>query len=330
MLVPIPQMRTGRQHQRPRYAEMGEQHLAELAEYGFPLLIPGGKLHIFQRQPLHPSAAGIIAHQRHQGAVGLHNGVSRLLCHAVAVSGGACPRIGHTPRSQNHRPGRVVRLFPRNRANSSLPAPDGYRPVMLPPHAQFFHPPPQRPGYVKRAVRHGKHPVPPLCFQWHADPLKKSHRICACKAIESAVKEFTITGNMGHQLLRRTVIGHVAPAFSGDIQFFSQPLIGLQQAHSRPLLRRRNSCHHTGGSAADDHDLLIHLPHTRKPHTGTTLAPAPKTSPMSPSSFADPPPESAHSADLPGRPWSPRRRSCRCLPAATRWTSCIGATSCCP
>lgn len=84
-------MSARRKHERPRYAEMCEQH--------FPLLpvqdlIAGEKRQpdVPQRKPLHPGAV-CLRLQRHERCARRNDGVAQLRGNAVTVAGGAGRRI---------------------------------------------------------------------------------------------------------------------------------------------------------------------------------------------------------------------------------------------
>ena len=161
----------------------------------------------------------------------------RLSRHPVTVSGGAGGRIADAAGGQHHRLSGIASPLPNNAADRAVLNLQGRRPVPEDLHLQGLQPPFQCGADVKRTVADRKHPIPPLGFQRDAQLLKKGHHICAIETVKGAVKEFSITWNIGQQPLNIGIVGHVAPALSGDIQFFSQPLVRFQQSDLRPLLR---------------------------------------------------------------------------------------------
>ena len=266
----------GRQHQRTADAEVRKQQLTEI-RVDLLVVFKNRQVHVPQAQALqadagHPRRDDPL--QGHQRPLQRRDGVPRLSRHPVTVSGGAGGRIADAAGGQHHRLSGIAPPLPNNAADRAVLDLQGRRPVPEDLHLQGLQPPFQCGTDVERAVADGKHPIPPLSFQLDAQLLKKVHRISAIEAVKSAVKEFSITWNIGQQPLNIGIVGHVAPALSGDIQFFSQPFVGFQQRDSRPLLRRRNSGHHPGGASADHYDLFTHHPHHRIHHTDPTAVPA--------------------------------------------------------
>ena len=274
---------------------MGKQHLAKLPEHCLVLLVVYRQFHVFQAQSLHLTAALVIADQRHKGTPRLHNGMSQRGSHAVSVAGGTSTGIGHSSGGKDHRVGGIASLFPCHCRNAAILRFNRNGTVMDPANMQRLHLPLQRVGDIERAVGHRKYPVTPFHLQRHAAALKKSHGVPAGKPGKCAVQKPAVAGNVRQQPFQIRVIGNVAAAFSGDIDLFPQPLVGFYQTDLRPTLCGGNSCHQTGGAAAD-HGYLIHLPLSRKYCIWTTPAPFQRThGPLHPA-FAGQPPESAHSS----------------------------------
>ena len=272
----MPHVGRGRQHQRTADAEVRKQQLAEI-RIDLLIVFKDRQAHVPQTQALQTNTGDPRRDdplQGHQRPLQRRDGVPRLSRHPVTVSGGAGGRIADAAGGQHHRLSGIASPLPNNAAGRAVLNLQGRRPVPEDLHFQGLQPPFQCGTDVERAVADGKHPIPPLSFQWDAQLLKKGHHICAIETVKSAVKEFSITRNIGQQPLNIRVVGHVAPALSGDIQFFSQPFVGFQQSDLRPLLRCRKGSHHSGGAAADDHDLFTHRPHRRIHHTDPTAVPA--------------------------------------------------------
>ena len=272
----MPHVGRGRQHQRTADAEVRKQQLAEI-RIDLLIVFKGRQTHVPQTQALQADAGDPRRDdplQGHQRPLQRRDGVPRLSRHPVTVPGGAGGRIADAAGGQHHRLSGIASPLPNNAADRAVLNLQGRRPVSEDLHFQGLQPPFQCGTDVERAVADRKHPIPPLSFQWDAQLLKKGHHICAIETVKGAVKEFSITWNIGQQPLNIGIVGHVAPALSGDIQFFPQSFVGFQQSDLRPLLRCRKGSHHSGGAAADDHDLFIHRPHRRIHRTDPTAVPA--------------------------------------------------------
>ena len=150
------------------------------------------------------------------------------------------------------------------------------RPVPDQRDLQRLQPPLQSGADVKGPVTDGKHPIPPLGLQRHADGRKERHGVPAVEPGKGAVQKLAVPGHVGQQGLYIGVVGDVAPALAGDVQLLSQPLIGLQQRHPCAPLRRGDSGHHPGGSPADHYQPLTHRPSSRTRRRRSRCPPAPQ------------------------------------------------------
>ena len=235
----MPHVGRGRQHQRTADAKVRKQQLPEI-RIDLLIVFKDRQAHVPQAQALQTNAGDPRRDdplQGHQRPLQRRDGMPRLSRHPVTVSGGAGGRIADAAGSQHHRLSGIASPLPNNAAGHAVLDLQGRRPVPDDLHLQGLQPPFQRGADVKRAVADGKHPISPLGFQRDAQLLKKGHRISAIEAVKSAVKEFSITWNISQQPLNIGIVGHVAPALSGDIQFFPQSFVGFQQSDLRPLLR---------------------------------------------------------------------------------------------
>ena len=293
LFIKVPHMGGSRQDQWTADAEVGEQQLSEI-RVEFLIVFKHRQADIPQAQPLQTdagNAGGNHTLQWHQRPPQRRDGVSRLRCQTVAVPGGACAGIADAAGGQNHSIGGVASPFPGDAAYRAVRNLQRNRPIPDDAYPQGFQPPFQCGADVKGAVADREYPVSPLRFQRDAQSFKKCHGIGAGEVSKSTVKEFSITRNIGQQPFDICVVGHVAPAFAGDIQFFPQPLVRFQQRYLRSLFRGGNGRHHPGGAAANHHDPITHHPHRQILHIDPTGFPAWKTSPLHrfPSSWRSPP-----------------------------------------
>ena len=194
--------------------------------------------------------------------------------HAVTVPGRAGGGIADAAGGQHHCRHRIELPLSPYALNCSVF--DFKRLSAVPDelHPQRFEPPLQGRADVERPVTDREHAVSPLRFQRNAELFKKGHGIRAGKPGKHAVEELAVLRNIVQQLLIAAVVRHVATALAGNVQFFSQALIRLQQRHMAAVFRRRNGRHHTGSAAADHDYLSTHHPSSQTRHTGSTDSPA--------------------------------------------------------
>ena len=240
----------GGEHQRPRQAKVGEEHLPHLLVNHFPLFVFRPHLHVAQGQPLHLLTAGVGGLQRHQGAPHRDDFMPRLLGQPIAVPSGASARIGGPSGGQDDAArlqalGAVLGGHPHHLAVLELQARD---PVPAQLHTQATQLKKQGVDDVGGLVRNGKDPVAPLHLQLDPQAPEKVHGGLGIKPGQGAIQELAVAGNGGHQLFRGTVIGDVAPPLSGDVQLAPHLLIGLHQHHLGPASGGRNGRHHSGSS----------------------------------------------------------------------------------
>ncbi len=260
MIGPLPEaahMGGGRQDHGPAHAEMGKQHLPEIAVNFLVILIDPHR-RVAQAQPLQAAAQLPCRAQRHQGPCGLYDGVSGGPGQPVAVPGAAGQRIAHAAGGHNNAGRLIVRLLPLDAPEPAVPEQQRLGPVPHDLHlqpAQVFL---QRAADVKGPVRYREHPVPPLRLQRHAQALEKVHHVPAAEPGEGAVQKPPAAGHILQEFLQAAAVGHVAPALAGNIQLFAQPLIGLQQHCPPAVFRRRAGGHHSGGPAANHNNIMDH------------------------------------------------------------------------
>ena len=70
----------------------------------------------------------------------------------------------------------------------------------------------QRLNHIRGLVRHGKHPIAPLCLQRAARLFQECHHIKIIKSIKAAVKEFGISHHIPEQILLAAAIPASIPA----------------------------------------------------------------------------------------------------------------------
>ena len=250
---------------------MGEQKLPLLPVNCLSLPVLDPQLHIAQRQALHPAAAGIIRLEGHQRATHGGHSMPRRLRQPVAVPGGAGARVGGSPGGQNDRGPRqrpVLRGLHTN--NGSILCLKSGHPIseqFYPLAAQLKK---QGVNDVRRLVGAWKHTVASLCFQRDTKLLEESHGICGRKAADRAVKEFSVTGYGGQELLTPTGIGHIAAALPGDVELAPHLLVGLHQQHCAAGPGRCDGCHHSRGAGSHHNNSVIcSMLHQNAPHNSS-------------------------------------------------------------
>ena len=221
-------MRGSRQHQRTADAEMGEQQLTKIG-VNFLVIFKDCQLYVPQAQSLHGGTGIALFPQRYQRALQRRDRMAQLCCHSMSLTGRAGGRIGNAAGSQNHRVARIAPLFTNYAVNAVIIGLQRCGTVTNQLHLQCPQTAFQRAADIKGTVGHGEHSVAPFRFQRHTQTFKKRDGIPTVKAGESAVQKLSVLGNVGHERFQICVVGHVAAAFSGDVQFLAQTFIGLQQ-----------------------------------------------------------------------------------------------------
>ncbi|CAN4003011.1 Sorbitol dehydrogenase, partial [Dysosmobacter welbionis] len=274
LFAEVPHVGGGRQHQGPADTEVGEQHLPEVRVDLLPVL-KHRQPHIPQAQALELPAQAVIP-QRHQRALKVRHRMPRFPGHSVPLSCGAGGGVTDAAGGKDYRPGRVCPPLSPDTCDGAGGDLQLRRPVPGQRDLQRLQPPLQSGADVKGPVTDGKHPIPPLGLQRHADGRKERHGVPAVEPGKGAVQKLAVPGHVGQQGLYIGVVGDVAPALAGDVQLLSQPLIGLQQRHPCAPLRRGDSGHHPGGSPADHYQPLTHRPSSRTRRRRSRCPPAPQ------------------------------------------------------
>ena len=182
--------------------------------------------------------------------------MAQRLSQGISVTGGAGQRIGNPAGGDDHRPAGVKAALPLHAGEDLTLPSQGAGPVL-----HNVHPGPtqgQQQGVddVSGFVGAGKDPVPPLCFQRYSQALKKRLHRLRGKAGDGAGEEPAVAWDILQHLRRRTVVGHVAAALSGDVELAPQLGIALQQGDGCTLLGGGDGGHTAGRTAADDNYML--------------------------------------------------------------------------
>ena len=238
---------------------MGKQHLAEI-RVDFLVILKDSQADIPQAQSLHPGTEISLFFQRHQRALQRRHSVADFRCHTMAFTGGTGCRIGNTAGCQNDGICRIGSLLAHNLTDCTFGNSKRHSAVSDQRNLQGFQLPLQRTADIKRTVADRENTVSPLRLQRNTDLFKERHGITAIKLGKRAVQELAVLRRVGHQGFNICIVGNIAAALSGDIQFFAQSFIGLQQGDFRTLLGSKNGSHHTGRTAAHNNNFLIHHP----------------------------------------------------------------------
>ena len=250
------QVAAGLEHQRPADPKMGEQHLSQLA---VQVLLPARQrqCYVLQAQPLQGAGPVFLRFQPDQHRPRRCHRVPQRFRHPESVARGARGRVAHPAAGQDHPLRGQKRPVLQLRAGHGLPL----RPqvphsgVQPHPYAQRPHQARQRSGYVAGLFRGRKHAPPPLHRHRAAVRLQQRHHVPRAKEAQRAVQEPRVAGNLGQKLVPCAVVGQVAAAFPGDIDFLSRLFVMLQQGHLRPRPGCKYRGHHPGSPAADDQYL---------------------------------------------------------------------------
>ena len=76
------------------------------------------------------------------------------------------------------------------------------------------------------------------------------------KGLQGTVHKFSIGHDGIHQLRQLAGIGQVTAALAGDKELLTQLFIAFKQVDAGILYLQSGGSHHTGCTAADNHDLL--------------------------------------------------------------------------
>ena len=265
-------MRRGREHQRAGHAEMREEQLPEIGVDPLSVLVDR-QPHVPQAQALQLRAA--VRAQRHERARERRDRVTEHRRHAMPLAGRAGTPIAHAAGRQHDRLRGICTLLALDAAHrAGLVRQHAHRSVAHKRDAQPSELPLQRGGHVERAVRHREHAPPALDLERHAELLKERHRTAPVEAGERGIQKPPVLRHVCQQLLTARVVRHIAPALAGDVELLAQPLVRLEQRDGCSSARRADRRHHSGGSAADHRELLIHPRPSRKCRSDPRRAPA--------------------------------------------------------
>ena len=143
--------------------------------------------------------------------------MTQLLCHLIAVPGGAGQRIGYPSGSHHDRPAGIEALFPFYTFQKRFRPAQLLRPVLHNGYAGPAQGVKQGVYDVRRPVRLGENPVSPLGFQRHSLALKKFLDLLGRKTGDDAGEKPAVLRDVSQYLLGCAVVGHVAAAFSRNI-----------------------------------------------------------------------------------------------------------------
>ena len=177
----------------------------------------------------------------------------------VSVPGGAGGRITEASGTKDDGIGRNPSAVRRpDRADAAFLRLQGAdRGIQANLHAGGTHEGRQGAGHIAGFFRGGKDAAPPLDHHRTSGALHQGHHVLGGEVIQGGKKEPGIPGNLGKKGIPVTVVGQVAAAFPGDVDFFPQLFIPLQQRDGSAAPGCEKSGGHAGGSAAD-HNYIRH------------------------------------------------------------------------
>ena len=245
---------------------MGEEHLAQLGIQH--LSVPDkGQRDVSQAEPLQGTRPVLRRFQSHQhGGRGLDR-MARFRRQTVAVSGGTGGGIAESAGAQDHGIG--GNPLPGQCTDGGNPAGLRFqgtdRGVQPDIHAFGTHQGGQRPGDVAGFLAGGKDPASALYRYRAACALQQGHHILRREIIQGSIKETGIARNLGKEGVPVAVVGQVAAALPGNIDFFPQLFILLQQGDGSSGPGGKQGSGHTRGAAADYDDVRhVGLPPDRR------------------------------------------------------------------
>ena len=235
---------------------MGEEHFAQ---FGIQRLFPcgEGQHHVPQAQTLQGLRPVLLRLQADQDWGRGNDGVPERFGETVTVAGRTGGGIAQAAAGQDDRAGRkkssVCKLsagdpavFRFQTADARVqPDPD----VLLPQQAG------QRLCDVAGFFGNGKDALSALYRDRAAVPFQQGHHILRRKKVQRAVKKPRIAGDLGKEPVPVAVIGQVAAAFAGDVDFLPKLFVLFQQGDVRPRTGGEDSGHHAGCAASDDQDV---------------------------------------------------------------------------
>ena len=229
--------------QRAGDAEVRKQHLAQLLINELVVLI-GRERHVFQREALHLGAIIVRAFQRHERRAARRDRVAQLLGEAVARPGGAGQRIAQAPGADGGGAAREIALHRHDARHGAVFGDDllcgGFDGLYPGLAAEGGH---DR-RHVVCVVRLGKDAVSALCLERQARVFKEGHGVGRAEAVQGAVEEASVAGDVRHHGLHVAVVGEVAAALARDAELAPQLVVRLQKYRFHPATCRLIRAHH--------------------------------------------------------------------------------------
>ena len=145
--------------------------------------------------------------------------------HSVPLSCGAGGGVTDAAGGKDYRPGRVCPPLSPDTCDGAGGDLQLRRPVPDQRDLQRLQPPLQSGADVKGPVTDGKYPAAPFCFQRNAQILKIRHDILGHAPGKGAVQKLAVAGNIGKKRVSVTIVGEIAPSFSGNAELSSDLFI---------------------------------------------------------------------------------------------------------
>ena len=232
---------------------MGEKHFPQ---FGVQRFFAGGQGegHIPQAEPLQLLRPGLFCFQTDQDGRGRRDSVSQIRGKAESVSGGTGGGIAEPAAGQDDRvrgkDGAVLQFRSGDPALCCLQAVNSA--VQADADIQFPQEAGEGLGDVTGLFGSREDPLSALHRDRTAVFFHEGHHILRRKKTQRTVKKPRIAGHLGEKTVQIAVVGQVAAAFAGDIDFLSELFIFFQQGDFSPCAGGKNSGHHAGCAATDD------------------------------------------------------------------------------
>ena len=164
-----------------------------------------------------------LANDRNKRRTQRKDGMPRLLCKPVPHSVRSGSGIGHSAAGNDNAICRISRFRrTQNTAQLSLFYPKRLYRFLPDADPRAPHISCQRIDDIDRPIGHRKHPVSTFCFERDAALLEKSNRIVRAELGNGAIQKAPVRHNIRDNLLRRAVIGHIAPTLARNHQLSSR------------------------------------------------------------------------------------------------------------
>ncbi len=179
---------------------------------------------------------------------------------AAAVAAGS--GVAHPPGGQNHSippvfpavPGADPNGFPIFQEDFLRLSLDDLRPCLLGETDQGV-------GDVPGVFGDGKDPAAPLGFQGDSQGLEQLDGLRRGKGPQGAVQKLGVAADVFLHLLRRAVVGKVAPALAGDQDLPGGALPALHHQDRKAAVGGGPGAEEAGGSPTDDDGVCCHRLH---------------------------------------------------------------------